>query len=334
MSLVSQWWGRTRSLFGGGASSHGDLSVEVNACLTVIKTLEHQIEDAALKGTNATDELSQAFGEMANQAQAVVQSATGSQQGDSVAGVDQIREVMSDLLAQVRETNRWTHHTADKLTDVENDLQDVEDCIAQIEGIANRSRMVSLNGQIEAARAQEHGDGFAVVASETGDLAQNVSVTSQDIRSVVDRMAQSLRRTSEETKAKVREDSAAIAACEEKVDAMLKGLASYQNELESNLASTKQSSDQLASAISRAIMTLQFQDGVSQRLHHVSETLSEVRDTVGPIAGPETPDSKRREEEWIEHLAAGYCVDDERLVLTGQTAGDLEQSHSSNVELF
>ena len=60
------------------------------------------------------------------------------------------------------------------LTRIETDLQNVEACMAEIEDIANRSRMVSLNGQIEAARAGEHGQGFAVVASETGDLATNV----------------------------------------------------------------------------------------------------------------------------------------------------------------
>ncbi|MEL6107962.1 MAG: methyl-accepting chemotaxis protein [Planctomycetota bacterium] len=332
MSLVSKWWEKARSVF--GQRRNQSLAAEVHACLAVIETLEKQILDAANKGTNATDELSGSFGEMAAQAQNVVQQATGAQQEDSVAGVDQIREVLHELLSQVRETSRFTHHTADKLSDVENDLQDVEDCIGQIEGIANRSRMVSLNGQIEAARAQEHGDGFAVVASETGDLAQNVSYTSQEIRDVVDRMAQSLRRTSEETKKKVREDSAATATCEQRVETMLSNLANYQNELETNLASTKDSSDQLAGAIARAIMTLQFQDAVSQRLMHVTETMSEIRKTIAPILGPETENSKRRHQEWLDHLASGYCVDDERLVLTGQSAADLEQSHSSNVELF
>ena len=148
------------------------------------------------------------------------------------------------------------------------------------------------------------------------------------------RWPKSLRKTSEETKKKVREDSAAMAACEERVETMLSNLASYQNELEANLASTKTSSDQLAGAISRAIMTLQFQDAVSQRLKHVTETMAEIRESIAPIAGPETADSKRRHDEWIEHLAAGYCVDDERLVLTGQSAANLEQSHSTNVELF
>ena len=102
MSFVSQWMKRIGSTF--GATSSESLTTEVNACLPVIETLEQQILDAAQKGTNATDELSASFGEMAAQAQNVVQQATGNSQQDSDAGVDQIREVLSELMAQVRET--------------------------------------------------------------------------------------------------------------------------------------------------------------------------------------------------------------------------------------
>ena len=311
------------------------LTREVAACIPVIETLELQILDAVKKGTNATDELSRSFGDMAQRAKDVVSMATSAQHDDNDTGVDKIREVLSELLSQVRQTSQSTQQMAEMLSDIENDLQDVESCMAQIEYIANRSRMVSLNGQIEAARAQEHGDGFAVVASETGDLARNVSETSQKIRDVVDRMSESLRKTAEQTRRLVAADQEATAACEQRVEAMLSSLADYQRSLESNLASTKTSSDQLAHAISHAVMTLQFQDAVSQRMKHVTETMTEIRDSFGDIMGPvQSHSAKRRTQEWLDKLAESYCVDDERLVLSGASAANLEISHSTNVELF
>ena len=311
------------------------LETEVAACLSVMETLETQVVDSAAKGNKATDQLSASFGDMASQARGVVQLATESTQADEKAGVDEIRGVLSELLTQVRQTSQSTQQTAERLTAVECDLQDVEQCIAQIEDVANRSRMVSLNGQIEAARAQEFGDGFAVVASETGDLAQNVSDTSHKIREVVDRMAKSLRRTVDDTKRLIEEDQEAIASCEQRVEGMLTSLQGYQSHLESNIEITKQSSDQLAKSISQAVMTLQFQDAVSQRMHHVSETIQEIREIfTGYVGTSLSGAAEKRRQQWIEKLSASYCVDDERLVLSGQTAADLEQSHSSNVELF
>ena len=311
------------------------LETEVTAALPIIETLESQILDAVEKGTNATDELSASFGGMARQARDVVSMAAGSGQDNSLSGVDQIRTVMGELLAQVRHTSQSTQQMADMLSDIEHDLQAVESCIAQIEDIANRSRMVSLNGQIEAARAQEFGDGFAVVASETGDLAKNVSDSSQQIREVVDRMASSLRSMASQTKELVAADQAATAVCEQRVELMLLNLGEYQAELEANLRSTKNSSDQLAGAISHAVMTLQFQDAVSQRLKHVVGTMGEMRDIFGSLVGPESGAAKRRREEWIEKLMSSYCIDDERAVLTGEApAADTDSSDTSQVELF
>ncbi|WP_149498992.1 methyl-accepting chemotaxis protein [Roseiconus lacunae] len=328
---VRRLWSR---LTGRGPAGSAGLRTEVSASLPVIEVLERQILDAVEKGTSATDDLSRSFGDMAERAMQVVQMATDSRRDESTAGVEQVREVVSELLSQVRRTSDSTKETANMLAEIEKDVQDVETCMVRIEDIANRSRMVSLNGQIEAARAGDFGDGFAVVASETGDLAQNVSEASKKIREVVDRLAESLRTTYQQTQDLVTVEQEATASCEQRVEEMLTSLAEYQTELENNLESTKTSSDELAGAITRSVMTLQFQDAVSQRLHHVTSTLSEMRDAFGSIVGSQPKGlAKKRSDEWIEKIAASYCIDDERRVLTGE-AGVETPSNESNIELF
>ena len=329
--------GRTilRTISRGWRKASGGLNTEVAATLPVLEVLESQIGDAMRKATDATDSLSSSFGDMATRAREVVSQATQAGQEKSNAGVEQVRDVVSVLLTQVRQTNESTEQTADMLSSIENDLLDVEVCMTQIEEIANRSRIVSLNGQIEAARAGSHGQGFAVVATETGDLASSVTETSQRIRKVVDRLTQALKSTCEHTRELVSADHEATRECEERVETMLTGLADYQHNLETNLESTKASSDKLATAISQSVMTLQFQDAVSQRMNHVAETLNEIRDNYGTLVGStETHAIKRRSDQWFKKLSESYCVDDERLVHSGAAVPEAAQANNSNIELF
>ena len=148
-------------------------------------------------------------------------------------------------------------------------------------------------------------------------------------------MACSIRETSERSVRMVESDHEAMQSCEERVEQMLASLADYQSELEQNLEATKSSSDELATAISRSVMTLQFQDAVSQRMHHVTETMNEICETFEPmVPSVDSGAAKRRSKELIEKLSSAYCIDDERAILEGTQTADLEPTNSSNIELF
>ena len=64
--------------------------------------------------------------------------------------------------------------------------------------IAKQSNLLALNAAIEAARVGESGKGFAVVASEFRKLADNTSKLSKEIKTIVDRLAETIREQTEE----------------------------------------------------------------------------------------------------------------------------------------
>ncbi len=63
-------------------------------------------------------------------------------------------------------------------------IEQVKQIASQIGDIASQTRMLSLNAQIEAARAGTMGAGFAVVATEVGNLSNDIDKAVSDINSI------------------------------------------------------------------------------------------------------------------------------------------------------
>jgi iron only hydrogenase large subunit-like protein/predicted nucleic acid-binding Zn-ribbon protein len=65
----------------------------------------------------------------------------------------------------------------DTLTEVQKEFKKLASAYSQIETVAKKTNLLSINATIEAARAGIHGAGFAVVASEVGELAKRTLAT-------------------------------------------------------------------------------------------------------------------------------------------------------------
>jgi methyl-accepting chemotaxis protein len=84
-----------------------------------------------------------------------------------------------DLLARKLES------AADSVSQVSSDSRAIENVVAVINSIAERTNLLALNAAIEAARAGEAGRGFAVVADEVRSLANRTQESTQEIREMV-----------------------------------------------------------------------------------------------------------------------------------------------------
>jgi len=101
-------------------------------------------------------------------------------------GISSIR----DLEEKAGETNRVIREVRRDIDMLTERSKKIASIVKLISGVADQTRLLSLNASIEAARAGEAGSGFAVVAEEVKQLADQTAVSVREIATIVQEIEQ------------------------------------------------------------------------------------------------------------------------------------------------
>ena len=95
------------------------------------------------------------------------------------------KDNMKNLKKYVIETVDQVSVTADKVSTLKSQSDEISSIVDSIHEISNQTNLLALNASIEAARAGENGRGFAVVADEVRKLAENSSLKATSIEHLI-----------------------------------------------------------------------------------------------------------------------------------------------------
>lgn len=95
---------------------------------------------------------------------------------------------ISDLISTIHSFESDFKDLTKTMKQVHNHSTAINQLVNLIEGIADQTKLLSLNASIEAARAGEAGKGFSVVADEVGKLAEQSSTATKEITDTIDNM--------------------------------------------------------------------------------------------------------------------------------------------------
>ncbi|WP_438463950.1 methyl-accepting chemotaxis protein [Marinomonas sp. PE14-40] len=137
-----------------------------------------------------TDLVATAMNEMTTTAQQVAEltsSASLSAQ-QTQEDAEKGKQVVVSNMQAVQALSKEMQLSADVVTKLEADSQNIGGVLDVIRGIAEQTNLLALNAAIEAARAGEQGRGFAVVADEVRTLASRTQASTEEIQTMITRL--------------------------------------------------------------------------------------------------------------------------------------------------
>jgi methyl-accepting chemotaxis protein len=203
----------------------------LGTAMTVIHTNTRQVAAAASQTSHAIAQISDGA---QNQTHAISQLAAAARQtATSVTDVSRNTMVASqksqESMAIMRQGMQQMELMVEVVNSIASNSEKINKITDVIEGIANKTNLLSLNAAIEAARAGEHGKGFSVVAEEVGKLAANSAESSQEIARLVEQAVQETSRAVETVK-QVKQGMFQIDAGAQEADGMLQRISSALTE--------------------------------------------------------------------------------------------------------
>ncbi len=314
--------------------------------------IEQQIDDISADVESSVVQVCQGFQGMAQRAQAAVQTAKTIVESKTTSDgnedlVTEMRHVVTSMLNNMHSSNQFSQSVSQRLTDLDIRLETVEKMLIDVDELAMKAKIVALNAQIEAFRLGKAGIAVGIVAHESKELSLHAVSTNRSVRKVTDELMREIRSTSAEIQRRIESDSNSSSNSESAASHLLNAIQETHQHLLQSLGTTASISRELQGDIARAVMSMQFQDRVSQRLEHVVHSLKLLGERSVATLSAESQNlaqvmcmAKSLSDEWLREINQCYTMESERRSTSSDSHPTAAMSSASaeadtfDVELF
>lgn|GEM_PF-2572298 len=317
------------------------LEVEASAHLEQLPSLQRQLGETAKQVETAVVEIGSCFEGLTRQIrQSVSESAQLLGSADDHTGLEALIETsetaLSLLLQRVSSNADQAERAAARMMRVGVCVKKVNDVVEQFNDVVLGTKLLGVNAKIEAVRLAQEGQSFAEVASQISQFSKTSSQLSWSIQELVDEVLEEVSETTAALSELATEDAEFITQQRVQVETLLNELRDTHETSREFLSRTHEQGRELEKNISRAVVGLQFQDRVSQRIEHVVEALdalhSDVGRPLGALAGESGEQDNVRRDEIRRLQHDRYTMESERIADDGSGAAD--EDDDDDVELF
>jgi methyl-accepting chemotaxis protein len=158
---------------------------------------------------------------------------------------------------------------------------DITRSLAQLDDITIGNRLLAVDARIQAAYAGDRAAAFAGVANEIAVQARRSAEIVDLIRAVSTELRNVAHATLHDLEFMAAEDRRALERSKLEVDRILADFRRMDEHTRKLIETMTQESACVAEEISSAVRSLQFQDGINQRMSHVVDELNTLRISLG-----------------------------------------------------
>lgn len=305
----------------------------VNQALAVLPVIRQQLHETNRQVEEAVVNVCSNFTGIAARArEAVTESGSlleshNTRQGATVeSAIEASRHTIASLLDRLEQANKLSALAVAGMDEVSSAVTGIEQLLGQIQRIAFTNKLVALNAKIEAVHVGELGSGFEVVADEISrqaqrstELAGGITDHIQTMRDRVDTAAGNLRDFLAESREKLDQSRG-------ESERALTVLLSLHHRTRESLQRKVEENARLANDIAAAVVGLQFQDRVKQRVEHVIEGLEKLEKAIGGV-----------DSDVLADVHSSYTMESERQAhraATSQPESPATEPTDMEVELF
>ncbi len=277
-----------------------------NICNLAMPVWARQIESARKITDTSIQDLSQTFYGLSQRIQLTVAASAQDEKNEGLLSLlseseSHLNEI-TQLLQASMEQKKILINAIVELKATAKELNEMADVVSLI---ARETNMVAINAAIEAAHVGEKGRGFAVVADSVRRLSANAANTGKQISERVRLVINAIDSTSNLSKEFEVKDSHLVKHTEQIIEEVVDKFGNAAKHIMESSEKLRHEGQHVSNEISNVLVSLQFQDRVTQMLSHVQTNIHKLGDAIY------TGEPLLPADAWMQAYAQTYTMQEE-----------------------